>query len=248
MAKILWSAIAKLAQHELYLFTPEVFALAAEQTDPQVFEGDLKRLLARKYEEPTQTEAELANFAAAVRFFTEALSYEPQREVSLRTGPGPRVPPANIDLAVHCSHNLMIINLDHNATTAIHPEVVQAMADVIWPARQRGQFASARAAGTAGVGGSRRDRPIVGADVTGPQPDRILLTSGGTEANNLALFGMAGPRPGRMIISSVEHSSVSSPAEQLERQGFEVCRVRVDSSGVIDESHFASCSRRRRGW
>ena len=47
------------------LVYPELFELAAEQTDPQVFAGDLKQVLARKYEELAQVEAELENFAAA---------------------------------------------------------------------------------------------------------------------------------------------------------------------------------------
>ena len=134
----------------------------------------------------------------------------------------------------------MIINLDHNATTAIHPEVAQAMAECYLAGY--GNAASSHQHG-------RRARQVledaregigrlVGADMTGVQADRIILTSGGTEANNLALFGMAGTRPGRVIISSVEHPSVMGPAEQLERRGFDVCRLRVDSAGVIDETHF----------
>ena len=141
---------------------------------------------------------------------------------------------------LHCDHNAMIINLDHNATTAIHPEVVQAMAECYLAGY--GNAASSHQHG-------RRARQVledaregigrlVGADMTGVQADRIILTSGGTEANNLALLGMAGTEPGRIIISSVEHPSVTGPAEQLERRGFDVCRVRVDSSGVIDEAHF----------
>ncbi len=84
IAKIFWSEIAKLARQDLYLFTPELFELASEQTEPQPFQGDLNRVLARKYEELAQVETELKNFATAVQFFTEALSYEPTREASLR--------------------------------------------------------------------------------------------------------------------------------------------------------------------
>jgi len=84
LAKILWPAVAKLAQQELYLFTPDLFALAAEQTEAQAFEGALKRLLGRKYEELAQLEYALGNYAAAVRFFDESLGYEPNGEVSLR--------------------------------------------------------------------------------------------------------------------------------------------------------------------
>jgi len=54
----------------------------------------------------------------------------------------------------------------------------------------------------------------------------------------LALLGLAGPPPGRILISSVEHPSVTGPAEHLERLGYEVCRVRVDGRGIVDEAHF----------
>lgn len=75
---------------------------------------------------------------------------------------------------------------------------------------------------------------LLGAQMTGANPDQVILTSGGTEANNLALFGMAGPQPGRIIISTVEHSSVLEPAAALARRGFEVCRLAVESNGVVD--------------
>jgi hypothetical protein len=84
IAKIFWPEIAKLAYQDLYLFAPELFELAAEQTEPQAFQGDLNRALARKYEELAQVEMDRKNFATAVRFFTEALSHEPDREASLR--------------------------------------------------------------------------------------------------------------------------------------------------------------------
>jgi len=83
-AKIFWPEIAKLAQQELYLLTPDLFELAAEQTDVQAFQGALNRVLARRYEELAHVEVELQNFAAAVRFYTEALSYEPNRAAILR--------------------------------------------------------------------------------------------------------------------------------------------------------------------
>ncbi len=67
--------------------------------------------------------------------------------------------------------------------------------------------------------------------------DRIVLTSGGTEANNLALLGLAGHLPGRVIISSVEHPSVKGPADELQRRGFDVQQLRVDTAGVVDLSH-----------
>ncbi len=133
----------------------------------------------------------------------------------------------------------MIINLDHNATTPIHPEVAEAMANCYL--QGYGNAASSHQFG-------RRARQvledaregigrILGADIEGVDADRVILTSGGTEANNLALLGLCGHPPGRLIISSVEHPSIVGPAEQLGRRGFDVQRLRVDTDGVVDESH-----------
>ncbi len=133
----------------------------------------------------------------------------------------------------------MIINLDHNATTPIHPEVAEAIAQCYLSGY--GNAASSHQFG-------RRARQVleearegigqlVGADMTGMHADRVLLTSGGTEANNLAILGLCGRTPGRVIISSIEHPSVTGPAEQLQRRGFDLQRLRVNSSGVVDETH-----------
>ncbi|MHB8860817.1 MAG: cysteine desulfurase family protein [Pirellulaceae bacterium] len=134
----------------------------------------------------------------------------------------------------------MIIDLDHNATTVLHPEVAQVMADCY--AAGYGNAASSHQRGRRARQVLEEAREtigrILGADLSGLQTDRIILTSGGTEANNLALLGMAGATPGRVVISSVEHPSVRGPAEQLERRGFDVRRVEVDSRGVVDEQHF----------
>jgi cysteine desulfurase len=133
----------------------------------------------------------------------------------------------------------MIINLDHNATTPIHPEVAQAMAECYL--RGYGNAASSHRLG-------RRSRQVLedarenigrmlGADVSGVDADRVLLTSGGTESNNLALLGMAGQPPGRVIISSVEHASVTEAATRLQRHGFDIRKLRVDSAGIVDLDH-----------
>jgi cysteine desulfurase len=66
----------------------------------------------------------------------------------------------------------------------------------------------------------------------------IYFTSGGTESNNIAIFGAANSlkrRGSRIITTSIEHSSVEEPVKQLENQGFDVIRLRVDESGLIDE-------------
>lgn len=83
-ARIFWPEIARLAQQELYLFMPDLFALAAQPATAQTFQGDLNRLLAGKYEELAGVELDLQNWAAAERFYTEALRCEPHRASSVR--------------------------------------------------------------------------------------------------------------------------------------------------------------------
>lgn len=132
-----------------------------------------------------------------------------------------------------------MINLDHNATTPIHPEVARAIHACALAGYGNASSAHGHGRQARRVLEEAREgiTQLIGGDLTGRQPDLLLLTSGGTEANNLALFGLSGSRPGRVIISDVEHPSITGPAAQLERRGFDVRRVRVDSLGVIDEGH-----------
>jgi cysteine desulfurase len=135
------------------------------------------------------------------------------------------------------------IYLDHNATTALAPEVAEAM-----DACRHAAIGNAGSQHHAG----RRARQmleeareeiaaILGADLRSAQPDRLLFTSGGTEANNLALFGLCGSTPGRLIISTIEHPSVVGPAEELARRGWELVRAPVTADGVVDLERFAEC-------
>lgn len=72
------------------------------------------------------------------------------------------------------------------------------------------------------------------------RPTEIIFTSGGTEGNNLAIGGTARywlkkkKKPGRIIISAIEHKSVLEPALELARQGWDVCSAPVNSDGQID--------------
>lgn len=125
------------------------------------------------------------------------------------------------------------INLDHNATTPIDPRVREAL-----DAAAQAQYANPASQHAAG----RRARHVLEeareriADLLGArQPGvRVLLTSGGTEANNLALFGLAGNAPGRIVMSAIEHPSVLETAIQLERRSWQVERVGVSADGVVD--------------
>jgi cysteine desulfurase len=68
------------------------------------------------------------------------------------------------------------------------------------------------------------------------EPEAIAFTSGGTEANNLAILGIARryATPQHLVISSVEHSAISEPARILEQQGWQVSRLPVNTQGRID--------------
>lgn len=70
------------------------------------------------------------------------------------------------------------------------------------------------------------------------ESDEIYFTSGGTESNNIAIFGAANAqrrRGSRIITTSIEHSSVEESIKSLENQGYDVIRLRVNERGVIDE-------------
>ncbi len=131
------------------------------------------------------------------------------------------------------------IYLDHNATTPIHPEVLEAMAGC-WregyanPASQHQPGQRARRV----VEDAREEiAEILGANVSGPRPDRLIFTSGGTEANNLAILGMAqaGRKrgPGQVVVSAIEHASVLEPAQHLMELGWRVDALGVNSDGVV---------------
>src|SRR5262245_15473720 len=144
------------------------------------------------------------------------------------------------------------IYLDHNATTPIDPRVVEAMARA-WqkgganPASQHEPGRKVRRMleeSREGIGA------LLGAKTSGMDADRVIFTSGGTEANNLALLGLwadRGQEPGtrgqmparRVVISAIEHPSVMGAAQEFRRRGGEVAVASVDRSGVISLSQFA---------
>ena len=108
------------------------------------------------------------------------------------------------------------IYLDHNATTPIHPEVVQAMAQCYHdgyanPASQHNEGRRARRA----LEQSReRIAALLGADLTSLRADQLIFTSGGTESNNLAVLGLTASSPGKVIRSAIEHPSVIGQANR----------------------------------
>jgi len=134
------------------------------------------------------------------------------------------------------------IYLDNNATTTVHPDV----AEVINEAHQAGYLnpASLHQSGQRArrVLEDARERitKLLGGETTGLKPDRLILTSGGTESNNLVLRGLAaGLRDANIVISPLEHPSISETALQLERVGVQVRRLPVDHDGVVQVDRLA---------
>ncbi|MBF2096888.1 MAG: cysteine desulfurase [Gloeomargaritaceae cyanobacterium C42_A2020_066] len=136
----------------------------------------------------------------------------------------------------------MQIYLDHSATTPPHPQVVEAMARTLRD--QWGNPASTHAWGERAALVLETARTQV-AELVGAEPDAVIFTSGGTEANNLAILGVTAgfDRPQHLITSQVEHPSVSGPIQQLARQGWRVTWLPVDAAGRVDPADLARALR-----
>ena len=129
-----------------------------------------------------------------------------------------------------------LIYLDNNATTPMLPAVAEAMRPFL--TEVYGNPASAHRAGRRARQALEDAREKTAA-ILDAHPDEVIFTSGGTEANNLALFGLGGDPPGHIITSPIEHPSVSEPIQHLEKQGFMVDRLPVDHEGVIQTEDLA---------
>lgn len=124
-----------------------------------------------------------------------------------------------------------MIYLDNNATTAADPEVCDAVFSSL--RRDNGNPSSSHLPGRRVRDAIGHNRAVV-ADLIGSSPEEIIFTSGGTESNNLALIGAAlAHGSGHIVISSVEHPSVSNTCRHLETLGFRVSRAPVSADGVV---------------
>jgi cysteine desulfurase len=126
----------------------------------------------------------------------------------------------------------MQIYLDYSATTPTRPEAIDAMQKAL--TQQWGNPSSLHEWGQRAATALELARMQV-AGLINALPESIVFTSGGTEADNLAIMGIARlyATPQHMIISSVEHSAVSETARQLEQSGWEVTRLPVDKLGRV---------------
>ncbi len=145
-----------------------------------------------------------------------------------------------LSTAPHYNALMQPIYLDHNATTPLAPEAAAAMAQcqAFGFANPESQHQLGRRARRALEEAREGIAEILGVDLGGRSADRMIFTSGGTEANNLALFGLVGamahPHPSQLLISAIEHPSVAQPTAALARRGWHVDRWPVSSDGIID--------------
>ncbi|MDR3701888.1 MAG: cysteine desulfurase family protein [Candidatus Sulfopaludibacter sp.] len=122
---------------------------------------------------------------------------------------------------------------DHNATTPVAPEILETVVACL------GQvYGNASSIHHFGQGAKQRleaaRRQLAG--LIHASPNEIVFTSGGTEADNMAVFGVvraAAARPAHVIASAIEHPAILAPCRQLEAEGVAVTRLRVGSGGVV---------------
>ena len=122
------------------------------------------------------------------------------------------------------------IYLDYNATTPLLAEVVEAMLPYL--REHAGNPSSTHVFGQRARAAVDAARGQVAA-LLGCDPDEVFFTSGGTEANNLAIRGVteALGRPGILVTTTIEHPAVAAPCAWLERQGWRVIRLAADTDG-----------------
>lgn len=131
------------------------------------------------------------------------------------------------------------IYLDNSATTRPSPEAVAAaveMMEICW-----GNPSSTHAKGNEAALRIKEARRTIAAALAA-QPEEIVFTSGGTEANNIALFGAAAKNQKighRIVTTAIEHSSILDSTAELEKRGFEVIRLMPDQYGHISPQHVA---------
>lgn len=122
------------------------------------------------------------------------------------------------------------IYLDNNSTTPMLPEVWEAMQPYF--TQHAGNPSSSHQFGRQARRALEDAREEIAA-LLNSHPDEVVFTSGATEANNLAIFGLAGTTPGVIATSMIEHPSVVEPIHTLTLQGFERVRLPVTETGEV---------------
>ena len=131
------------------------------------------------------------------------------------------------------------VYMDANATTPLVPEVLDAMRPFFL--ERFGNASSIHREGQHARAAVEHARESVAALIHA-RPSELVFTSGGTESDNLALFGNLSPGE-HLITSAIEHSAVLHAAQELERRGIAVTYLPCDSAGLISPSSLAAAIR-----
>lgn len=128
----------------------------------------------------------------------------------------------------------MQIYLDYSATTPTCPEAIMAMEKVF--TQEWGNPSSLHGWGNRSATVLENARIQVASLINASSLESIVFTSGGTEANNLAIMGVARQytRPQHLIVSAVEHSAIAEPVKLLEKWGWQVSRLPVNQQGRVN--------------
>ena len=124
------------------------------------------------------------------------------------------------------------VYLDHNASTPVHPDVIQAMLPYF--GERFGNPSSVHSFGRESRDGMETAREQVSGFLK-VKKEEVVFTSGGTESDNMAIKGIAhARRRGHIITSQIEHHAVLRACENLEENGFEATYLPVDGYGMVD--------------
>ncbi|HWZ29542.1 MAG TPA: aminotransferase class V-fold PLP-dependent enzyme, partial [Gemmatimonadales bacterium] len=134
------------------------------------------------------------------------------------------------------------VYLDHAATTPVRPEVLEAMLPYLG-VEAFGNPSSAHRVGRAARAGVEEAKRRV-AEALKVEPNQVIFTSGGTEADNLAIIGSALAAkdrggPFRVAVSAIEHKAILAAAHAVTHLGGEEIILPVDGDGLVDESAVA---------
>src|SRR5437879_5543177 len=131
------------------------------------------------------------------------------------------------------------VYMDSNATTPVLPEVLEAMRP--YYLEEFGNASSIHHHGQHARAAVERARESV-ARLLGCRAAEVVFTSGGTEADNLAIFGLMRPHD-HVITSQIEHHAVLNACKRLEQRGFEFTYLRVNDQGLVDPDEVRSAIR-----
>ena len=138
------------------------------------------------------------------------------------------------------------VYLDHAATTPVEPRVASRMAEVLNSGTEYGNPASSSHDYGDLAGALVESARAQVAAAVGAASDEVVFTSGATEANNLAIFGVAQyyRERGRHIVTArTEHKAVLDPCRELERRGWEISYLIPDQEGLLDPDQIAAALR-----